>query len=545
MTALSALVIFLAALWFATDWPREEAKSYPGGVVLRDSTGRILRVALGPGDVDCRAFYEADKEDLIVKALVAAEDGEFWEHCGIRPLSCLRALGQNLLTRRRISGASTITMQTVRLIKPHKKSYLQKLLEAIKAIKMERERDKLWILSQYLNRAPFGSNLVGIESAAQGWFGKSAKDLDLAEASILAGMVQAPSRFRPDRAYEKALKRRDYVLTRMRDLGYITEEERLQASEVKPLITRAPRPFLAPFFCDWYMKRARLGDNMTSLEPRLQEAVERIVNMAEEESNCSFAAMIVRVKDGEVVSLGCSGDYFSADAGMVNTALAPRSAGSTLKPFLARQALKFGIITIDSKLDDSPMTDLSDYNPKNFDGIYRGEVSLKDALVMSLNLPFVRLCRDIGPDKFGNYLRSLGFKHMKLKNDRYGLGMAIGNVEVTLEELAMAYRSLAYAAAFDVTARQITEVLSGEERSLYAHNHQAQVKLPRFAWKTGTSSGGRDAWTICWNPEYVVAVWAGRKRGEGDEGLIGAKVASPIAWRIIRSIYSRSVGCWY
>lgn len=545
MTALSVLVIFLAALWFATDWPREEAKSYPGGVVLRDSTGRILRVALGPGDVDCRAFYEAQEGDLIVKALVAAEDGEFWNHGGVRFLSFVRALGQNLLTRRRVSGASTITMQTIRLIKPHKKTYFQKLLEAIRAIKLEREHDKLWILSQYLNRAHFGSNLVGIESAAQGWFGKSAKELDLAESALLAGMVQAPSRFRPDRAYEKALKRRDYVLMRMREMGYITEEERLQAALVKPRLTRAPRPFLAPYYCDWYLRKAQVGDNMTALDPRLQNTLERIVNLAEEEENCNFAAMIVRVEDGEVLALTCSGDYFSPEAGKVNSALAPRSAGSTLKPFLARQALKLGVLSADSLLDDSPITDMEDYHPENFDGLYRGQVSLKTALVSSLNLPFVRLCRAVGPNKFGDYLRSLGFKHMKRPNDRYGLGMAIGNVEVTLEELAFAYRTLARAAKYDASARLITEILSGEERSLYAHNHQAQVKLPRFAWKTGTSSGCRDAWTIGWNPEYVVAVWAGKKRGGGDEGLIGAKVSAPLTWKIIRNLYPRSSSPWY
>lgn len=541
MTALSALVIFLAGLWCAIDWPKEESKNFPGGIVLRDSTGRILRVALGRGDIDCRAFYEANENDWIVKALIAVEDGEFWEHKGIRPLSFLRAFAQNLLMRRRVSGGSTITMQTVRLIKPHRKSYYQKLLEAIRAVKMERERDKLWILSQYLNRAPFGSNLVGVESAAQGWFGKGAKELDLAEASMLAGMVQAPSRFRPDRGYEKALRRRDCVLKRMYEKGYITEEEWYQAAEVRPRLTRAPRPFLAPYYCDWFLTKAKKGDNVTALDPRLEESLERILNMAEEDENCTFAGMIVSVKDGAVLALDCSGDYFGAESGMVNAALAPRSAGSTLKPFLARQALKLGVITGDSMLDDNPIEDLDDdYHPRNFDGFCRGKVSLKEALVSSLNLPFVRLCREIGPDKFGNYLRSLGFRHMKFDNDRYGLGMAIGNVEVTLEELAMAYRSLAYASKFDSSAHLITEMLSGEERSLYAHLHQAQVKLPRFAWKTGTSSGGRDAWTVCWNSNYVVAVWAGKKRGGGDDGLIGAQVAAPVAWKIIRSIYARS-----
>lgn len=536
--ALLTLVAIIGASWFLIDWPRDAAESFPGGVVLRDSTGRILRVGLGEGDVDCRAFYAANENDYIVKALVAAEDGAFWEHRGVRPLSCLRALGQNLMFRRRVSGASTITMQTIRLIQPHKKTYFNKFTEAIAAIKLEREHDKKWILSQYLNRAPFGSNLVGIESAAQGWFGKSADKLSLSEAALIAGMVQAPSRYRPDRNLERAIKRREYVLERMVKKGYISEEEQSEAREIRPRLIRLPRPFLAPYYCDWYLREMKVkGEVNTPLDPEVQDMLERVINIAEEEENCSFAGVVIKVDSGEIIALSCSGNYFSSDAGQVNTALSPRSAGSTLKPLLARQALSLGIIDLDSSLEDTPLKEeFGDYHPENFDGKYRGKVSLKEALVLSLNLPFVRLCREVGPELFGNYLRSLGFKHLTRKNSEYGLGMAIGNVEVTLVELGAAYRSLAFSSKYDPAAKSITEMLSGGERSGYSLNHCAKVKLPRFAWKTGTSSGGRDAWTICWNKDHVVAVWAGRKRGSGGEDLIGARVAAPVAWKIARAL---------
>jgi len=191
--------------------------------------GEVLRVSLGAGDVDSRPYYAADPDDWIAKALVASEDGTFWTHCGVRPLSVLRAACQNLFYRRRVSGASTITMQVVRLIRPHPKTLWWKFKEAVYALKMECAKDKRWILSQYLNRAPYGSNFIGIEAAAHGWFGKGAKDLGLAEAALLAGMAQAPSRFRPDRNYERALKRRDYVLGRMLALGMITEAQKAAA----------------------------------------------------------------------------------------------------------------------------------------------------------------------------------------------------------------------------------------------------------------------------------------------------------------------------
>ncbi len=224
--------------------------------------------------MDCRPYYTADRSDWIVKALVASEDGTFWTHGGVRPLSALRAAFQNVFSGRRVSGASTITMQAVRLIAPHPKSLWWKWKEAVLAVKMERCKSKEWILSQYLNRAPFGANFVGVEAAAQGWFGKGAKELGLGEAALLAGMVQAPSRYRPDRHYDRAISRRDYVLGRMVALGMITDEQREAARSVKPVLCRAPRPFKAPYFCDWAMQaldaEGNGGDFTTTLDSDVQ-----------------------------------------------------------------------------------------------------------------------------------------------------------------------------------------------------------------------------------------------------------------------------------
>ena len=252
-TAVAAAAAF-AVLWASVDWPEDGADFYPGGVTLRDDAGSVLRVSLGPGDVDCRPCYEADADDWIAKAVVASEDGEFWTHCGVRPLSVVRAAFQNVTWRRRISGASTITMQAARLIRPHPKTLLWKAREAVMALKMERVRDKRWILSQYLNRAPFGSNLVGIEAAASGWFGKSAKTLGLGEAAMLAGMVQAPSRFRPDRRYERAIKRRDYVLGRMLELGMVDEAQVEAEKSIRPEVCRARRS--TPTYSFWPRTRS-------------------------------------------------------------------------------------------------------------------------------------------------------------------------------------------------------------------------------------------------------------------------------------------------
>lgn len=548
------LAAALLVSWFAIEWTDEGAETYPGGVVLRDNAGNVIRVSLGSGDVDCRPYYTADPEDWIVKALIASEDGTFWTHRGVRPFSALRALWQNVFYARRISGASTITMQAVRLIKPHPKTLWWKYKEAIQALKMERLKDKRWILSQYLNRAPYGSNFIGIESAAAGWFGKSAKELGLGEAAMLAGMVQAPSRFRPDRGYERAIKRRDYVLKRMLETGVITEEQMEGAKRVRPAVCRAPRPFEYPHYCDWYLQKLgkgpmaqkRGGDFKTPLDADIEKTLEHAVNAAAEKGGYAVSAVVMKVATGEVVALACSGDYFDSDAGQVNTALAPRPAGSTLKPFLAAFAIDRGTVAPSERLLDVPMS-YKGYRPSNFDGSYRGRVSLHDALVLSLNLPFVRLLQRTGVELFASHLRELGFEHHTGTANDFGLGMAIGNVEVTLVELVGAYARLARGDVYSPGASYlISDMLSGEERSSAAFGHVADVKTSRFAWKTGTSSAYRDAWTVVWNPEYVVGVWCGHKRGGfGDKKLVGAKAAAPVAWTIARSLYPRDNGPWF
>jgi len=546
--------VAFAALSFAfIGWSGEGSDEYPDGLVLRDASGAILRVGLGPGDTDCRPFYTASADDWIVKALVASEDGSFWTHRGVRPLSILRAAWQNVFYRRRISGASTITMQAVRLIRPHPKTLWWKWKEAVKAVKMEHVRSKTWILSQYLNRAPFGANFVGIEAAAQGWFGKGAKDLGLSEAAMLAGMVQAPSRFRPDRGYDRALKRRDYVLGRMHALGFITDDQLEGAKGVRPQLERAKRPFLAPHYCDWTERRLKAagrthGDVRTALEPDIQALCEHAVRSASEAGGYSAAAVVQKVPTGEVVALACSGDYFDRADGQVNTALAPRPAGSTLKPFLTALALDRGLVTPEERILDAPMA-VKGYRPANFDAQYRGRVTVRDALVLSLNIPFVQLLRQVGVTSFADTLRALGFRQLNAPDESFGLGLAIGNAEVTLVELVGAYATLARGGRdiFSPAASYlVSDMLSGDERSAAAFGHVADVKCVRFAWKTGTSSAYRDAWTVLWNPEYVVGVWCGHKQGGfGDTKLVGAKAAAPVAWGIARQLYPQQAGPWF
>ena len=554
--AAIAVVAFLAASWLLIGWTDEGADEFPGGRIVLDAAGNVLRVSLGQEDIDCRPYYIADPEDWIAKAVVAAEDGSFWSHRGVRPLSALRAFFQNVFWRRRISGASTISMQAVRLISPHPKTYLWKWREAIMALKTERAKDKRWILSQYLNRAPYGSNLVGIEAAAQGWFGKGAKDLGLGEAALLAGMVQAPSRFRPDRNMDRAIRRREYVLSRMFELGMIDEDQLEAATRIVPTVSRAPRPFLAPHFCDWVLARDGLdregqrtsGMIRTALDANIQAICERTVADASARGGWSVAAVVLRVADGEPLAMAVSGDYFGDDGGQVNTALTPRPAGSTLKPFLVALAMDNGLVTPEERLEDAPKA-YKGYRPANFDASHRGLVTCRDALVLSLNLPFVQLLGRVGVGRFATTLRSLGFMHLPVDDSSLGLGLAIGNAEVSLLELSRAYARIARGGDgvfSEGAAYLISDILSGDERSGAAMGHVADVAAPRFAWKTGTSAAHRDAWTVAWNPEYVVGVWCGHLSGGfGDETLVGAKAAAPVCISIARAVQPRRSGPWF
>ena len=546
-----------AILWFSCPPPLEAAERYPAGLTLFDREGNELRVKLGPDDTDCRPFHEASRDSWIVKALVAAEDKRFFDHGGADLLALLRAVAQNLGAMRRVSGASTLTQQTVRLIEPHPRTLRWKIVEFFQALRLERARGKEWILSQYLNRAPFGSNLVGVESAARGWFAKTPDDLSLGEAALLAGLVQAPTRFRPDRRLDRALVRRDYVLDRMLDLGFATTSQVAAARASVPSIRRAPRPFAWPHYCDWAeaeLVPAGAASAALPLSPAVQATAQRAVDARAAALGARAAAVVVDPATLDVLAMACSGDYFSPDAGQVNTATAPRPAGSSLKPFLFARALDRGLLAPTQWLPDLPRA-YGSQRPANFDPGYRGVVPANEALVLSLNLPFFELTRRLGVADALETLRAAGFRTVPDDPDSVGLGLAAGNVPVRLVDLARAYARIARAASGeriggDAVSPEagwlVSDILSGPERTRAALGHDADARLPRAAWKTGTSSAHRDAWTVLWTPREVVAVWCGHASGHfGDASLSGLSAAAPLAWEIFRDLHPDGVADWF
>jgi penicillin-binding protein 1C len=562
-----ACALIPAAFWAAVCWapfPEEALARLPASVVLADRHGEPMRVRLAAGGLDCRPGYRPDPEHWIAKALVAAEDQRFWSHAGIDPLALLRAVGQNLFAGRRISGASTISTQVIRLAEPRRRTLPTKAIEAFRALQMERRHCKREILAQYLDRAPFGGNIVGIEAAARRYFGKGPAELSLAEASMLAGLPQSPSRLRPDRHPERAKKRQAYVLERMEACGFITAQERADAL-AQPLAARPGRyPFRAPHFCDLVGVPAPPSSGgvvRTTLDGGWQRLAEGVLRRRLRDVGASGGAVVVLdVRTGAVRALVGSPDYASPRAGQVNGATAPRAAGSTLKPFAYALAFDRGLATPATMLADVPVR-FRDFHPRNFSPGFRGWVSARESLVLSLNLPAIDVVRRTGQERFLATLRELGLTTLAKPAEHYGLGLVLGGAEVRLLELANAYAVLARggdwapvrwvesdaaAAGRPVFSPEacwlVSEMLSGDERAMDATGHAADVRLPPMAWKTGTSAGLRDAWTVAWNPEIVVGVWVGNADGTGSDALVGRLAATPIAWDVVRRIYPGNQG---
>jgi penicillin-binding protein 1C len=556
--------------WWAFPFPTETLAHLSSSTELLDRTGRPMRIRLAAQDQDCRPHYQADLKHWICKALIAAEDKRFLRHHGIDLASLVRAVGQNISSAEIVSGASTISTQVIRMAdpSPHRNT-AAKVKEAFRALQMERLYDKNEIIGSYLNRAPFGANIQGIEAAAQRYFGKHADTLTLGEAALLAGLPQSPTRFRPDVHFDAAKKRQRYVLGRMRMDGMISDDAYVRALDETLDIRPAVYPFDAPHFCELLFRRPTVnGVVRTTLDQRIQQCASAVLR-AHSEKLAGFgiyggAVVVIEVESGAVRALVGSPDYFNAaQSGQVNCAYEPRSPGSALKPFIYALALDSGRIIPEQKLADVPMT-FGRYTPLNFDGNFNGLVTVRNALIDSLNIPAVALTDQIGTPALYEMLRRLGLSTLVQTPEHYGLGLALGNAEVRLLELTNAYACLARQGIWkpwtltesdaDIAGEPVfspaacwivSDMLSGDERAMQVSGHAASARLPRMAWKTGTSSGFRDAWTIGYTPEYVVGVWMGNPNGTASVHLTGIETAAPVVWEIMRALYPSQEAPWF
>ncbi|MDR0338787.1 MAG: transglycosylase domain-containing protein, partial [Desulfovibrio sp.] len=448
MPAMAAALFVSAALvWQYTPDPLPALLSRPVSPVLLDSDGELIHARLSLNEEWRLPVPLEAMGTWLPRVLVAVEDKRFYDHHGIDFLALGRALVQNAASGRVLSGASTITSQLVRLGTPRPRTLLAKTMEFVGALKLEARLEKEQILELYLNHAPFGGPIRGVEAAARLYFGKRAKDLSLGEASLLVGLLKGPTAYRPDKNPWAALNRRQQIIALVaKQIAFPADLRTLALEEPLPAF-RPSMPSRARHFADLAFKTLppEGGVVPSSLDTRAQDLLEQSLRerLAFAGPDVTAAGIIVDNRSSSIIAY-VGNALFDPERGRhwVDCALAPRSPGSTLKPFIYLAAMDSGRIIPEGLLADTPLR-LGGEAPRNFSLRYRGPVTVKTALADSLNTPAVRVLRMVGVNRGLARLRQAGFAHLTRNDEDYGDSLVLGAGEVTLLELARAYSALA------------------------------------------------------------------------------------------------------
>jgi penicillin-binding protein 1C len=492
------------------------------------------------------------------EAVIGYEDRAFWWHPGVNPFSLVRAVFQWLRTGHIVSGGSTLTMQVARILDPMPRTVPGKLKQIFRALQLELHYSKREILELYLNYAPMGGVLEGVEAASWGYLGKSSHDLSISEAALLAVLPQKPSLLRPDRYPERARAARDKVLWRMRDRWTATEIQDAQEEPVAALQIRDP--LLAPLLAE-RVKRASRGQTRvaTLIDPQIQSSLESLLvdRVRQLPAHVSIACLVLENNSGAVVGYAGSADFADDERfSSVDMVMAARSPGSALKPFLYGFALDDGLIHSESLLSDVPQA-FDGYEPANFQQSFHGPVSVSEALTKSLNVPAVQVLAAFGPARFLARLSEGGLKLALPRGAEPNLSLILGGAGVTLENMVGSYAALARGGVAIVPRLQPTSpkletrmMSPGAAfivRDILATGGTIGNTLGGrggrgVAWKTGTSFGFRDAWAFGVTKRYTIGVWVGRPDGTPNPGFFGANVAAPLLLALFDAIPQAYVG---
>ena len=568
----AAAALFVASLFVLDSaifpLPLDKLNKPPSRFVYaRD--GRLLRCFISVDDYWRKPVALEDISPLLIKSVLAREDRWFYYHPGVNVFSLFEALIDNIKAGEIVRGGSTITMQIARMIEPKPRTVKSKLIEILRAMQLELHYSKSELLELYFNIAPYGGNIEGIGAASYFYFDKSPIELTAGQAALLTSIPNSPTYLRPDLNVDNCYHARARVLAYMLD-GKIIDSLQYQAALLEKINPeKTSPPFKAPHLCrDLALEYPGQGEITTTIDSKIQQTCEAIVKhyqyALQTRAINNAAVIVIDNRSSEVLALIGSPDFFdNKHQGQINGATALRSPGSALKPFAYALALDEGIISPAIYLEDLPVY-YSGYSPENYDDSYRGVVSAADALRMSLNVPAVNLCAQTGLDKFFKVLKSGGLSTLNGKYYDYGLPLVLGSCEVKLLELTNLYSALgrggiwrpyrlikddsrmAGDTLFSPEASYIiAEILSDVTRPDFPSSWEFSANLPKIAWKTGTSYGRRDAWSIGFNPHYTVGVWVGNFTGEPSPNLVGAESAAPILFDIFTTISSKTEDGWF
>lgn len=569
--AIPVCVVLLIAYIFCLPSPLFEV---PYSTVVYDRNGELLGARIA-SDQQWRFPTVDSVPDKYKTCLIEFEDRYFGYHWGVNPLAVFRAFKQNITQKRIVSGASTITMQTIRLSRKENRTFGEKFVEMILATRLEFSYSKKEIINLYASHAPMGGNVVGIEAASWRYFGHQSSTLSWAEAATLAVLPNSPSIMHFGRNREKLLNKRNGLLKRLYENKTIGEVDyELAISEPLPF-----EPYALPQTAPHLVTKIYLEQGgkqvYTSIDKQYQLLVENILSRwnAEFAQNQikNIAALVIDIEKNEIISY-CGNVHFdkAVSSNQVDILQSPRSTGSILKPFLYCAMLQDGQLLPNQLLADVPIN-INGFTPKNFSLNYDGAVPASEALARSLNIPFVVSLRKYGVPKLYNQLKTSGMTTLMRSPDNYGLSLILGGAEGKLWDISMMYTHMAQSLNDYNTERKYWErrpvsyvkdennnkPLEKISNPLYGAgavwltfdaltnlNRPEEIdwrsipSMQKIAWKTGTSFGFRDGWAVGINPKYVVGVWVGNSDGEGRPGLVGARTAGLVMFDIFNVLPS-------
>ncbi|MGZ3851785.1 MAG: penicillin-binding protein 1C [Flavisolibacter sp.] len=536
--------------------------------IILDKDGQLVNAYLTK-DQKWRMKTELNEiSPLLRKTIIAKEDKYFYYHPGINFFAVGRAAVMNVLRMRRTSGASTITMQVARALHPAKRNLISKSVEMFRAFQLEWKYSKDEILQMYLNLVPYGSNIEGVKSASLLYFNKYPDHLSLAEITALSIIPNRPSSLVIGKSNDIIIKERNRWLRKFADDGVFPRKE-IEDAWAEPLnARRISVPHLLPHLS--YKLKTGLGGNIiqTNINLNTQLKVEKLTadytRGLRLENIKNAAVVVIDNKTHSVVAyLGSASFTDTTDGGQVNGAAAVRQPGSTLKPLLYGLCFDEGLLTPKTVVNDVAVN-YNGYAPENYDRKFKGPVTVEYALDHSLNIPAVKTLELLGKDKLINKLSQCNFKQIQRDQRKLGLSLILGGCGATLEQLTGLFSAFANNGAYftpqylrsDSSSKRvqllspaasymITEILSKVNRPDFPLNWTATEHMPKIAWKTGTSYGRRDAWSIGYNKNYTVGVWIGNFSAVGVPELSGSNSATPLLFKIFNTIDYDSNSNWY